>query len=376
MQTNTFEVVVIGAGIAGASVAAELAQHASVCLLERETQPGYHTTGRSAALYSCIYGPTVIRALSRASNDFYYNPKSEFISSPLLKPRGLIFVARQDQAAAIENTIGDLGPDVLRLNAEKSRQMLPLLREDYVDQTLYEKGSADIDVHALHQHYLKTFKSLGGTLVTTADVVGIEKNAAGWEIETPQNRYECALVVNAAGAWADEMAKLAKVAPVGLVPKRRTALLVSPPPQLDVDGWPMAVDIDEQFYMKPDAGKLLLSPADETPSAPCDAQAEDLDVAICIDRIETAFDLPVRRIDHKWAGLRSFVADKCPVAGFDPKTDGFFWLAGQGGYGIQSAPALSRAAAALVLGKELPADIQDEGVEIAHLSRTRSGLPA
>ena len=247
MQTNTFDIVVIGAGIAGASIAAELAQQANVCLLERETQPGYHTTGRSAALYSCSYGPTVIRALSRASSDFYYNPKSEFISSPLLKPRGLVFVARKDQAAAVEATMTDLGPGITKLSAEKARQMRPLLRADYVDQGLYEEGSADIDVDALHQHYLKTFKSLGGTTITASDVIALDKTATGWEIQTPQNRYKSAIVVNAAGAWADEIAKLATVAPVGLIPKRRTALLVSPPPQMEVDGWPMAVDIDEQF---------------------------------------------------------------------------------------------------------------------------------
>lgn len=374
VQVISCDILVIGAGIAGASVAAELSDRTNVVLLERETQPGYHTTGRSAALYSTTYGPGVIRALSRASNDFFYNPRSEYVTSPLLKPRGLFLVARADQSDAFGSTMEELGGGVEQISVSKAQELVPIMRADYMDQVLYEKGCADIDVDALHQHYLKTFKADGGDLVTSSEAIQIEKRDDGWQVQTPEITYKAKIVVNAAGAWADEIAKLAGVDPIGLIPKRRTAMLVSPPAELNIEAWPMIVDIDEQFYMKPDAGKLLLSPADETPSAPCDAQPEDLDVAICVDRIEKAFDLSVRRIDHKWAGLRSFVVDKCPVVGFDPKAEGFFWLAGQGGYGIQSAPALARAAAALVLGEDLPDDIQAEGVMMADLSRSREGL--
>ncbi|WP_025897048.1 NAD(P)/FAD-dependent oxidoreductase [Sneathiella glossodoripedis] len=376
MQASVCDIIVIGAGIAGASVAAELAETSSVVLLERETQPGYHTTGRSAALYSCIYGPPVIRGLSRASGAFFENPNSEFVSSELLKPRGLYFVARSDQAEAVEATLDELGAGVQEIALSSARLRLPLLRNEYVDRVLFEEGSADIDVDALHQHYLKLFRHRGGSLSNSTEVVEINKISRGWEVVTTNGKYQAETIVNAAGAWGDEIARLASVAPVGLVPKRRTALLVSPPEGCEVDHWPMVVDIDEKFYMKPDAGKLLISPADETPSAPCDAQPEDLDVAICVDRIEKAFDLPIRRIDHKWAGLRSFVADKCPVAGFEPGVDGFFWLVGQGGYGIQSAPALARAASSLILGRALPQDIQDEGVTEKDLSREREGLAA
>ncbi len=374
MQVISCDIVVIGGGIAGASVAAELSDRTNVVLLERETQPGYHTTGRSAALYSTTYGPKVIRALSRASNDFFYNPRSEYITSPLLKPRGLFLVARADQADTFSSTMDELGSGVEPISVSKAKELVPIMRGDYVDQVLYEKGCADIDVDALHQHYLKTFKAAGGSLITSGEAIHVDKHGDCWEVQTSEVTYRAKVVVNAAGAWADEIAKLAGVDPIGLVPKRRTAMLVSPPAALSIEAWPMIVDIDEQFYMKPDAGKLLLSPADETPSAPCDAQPEDLDIAICVDRIEKAFDLSVRRIDHKWAGLRSFVADKCPVVGFDPKAEGFFWLAGQGGYGIQSVPALSRAAAALVLGEALPDDIQAEGVTVADLSRSRKEL--
>lgn len=376
MQLETSDIVVIGAGIAGASVAAELAKSANVILLERESQPGYHTTGRSAAIYSSTYGPPVIRALTRASSAFFRDPKSEFATSPLLNPRGLLFTARSDQAETLEMMVAELGNAVRVMDADETRDALPLLRQGYVERALFDKSTFDIDVDALHQIYLRRFKSAGGKLLTKADVTGLERSAGGWIVQTTQGELRTAIVVNASGAWADKIAKLGGVNPVGLIPKRRTALLISAPQTINPASWPMAVDIDEEFYLKPDGGKLLISPADETPSEPCDAQPEDLDVAICIDRIEKAFDLSVRKIDHKWAGLRSFVSDKCPIAGFDPSAEGFFWLAGQGGYGIQSAPALSRTAAALILGQPIPADIEDEGVKDADLSRSRAGLVA
>ncbi|MBO6824764.1 MAG: FAD-binding oxidoreductase [Sneathiella sp.] len=376
MAHETYDIVVVGAGIAGASIAAELCAHARVLLLERESQPGYHTTGRSAAVFAGTYGPPIIRALSRASKSFFDNPRSEFISHPLLKPRGLLFTARQDQLSHLDELQEELGDTVTRIDANKARDIQPLLQTQYINAALYDEKSADIDVDALHQHYLKTFRALGGEIQTTCEVTGLSNGSTGWTIETPEDEYQTAIIVNAAGAWADELAKLANLPAAGLTPKRRTALLVSPPNEMDIEQLPMTVDVEEQFYLKPDAGKLLLSPADETPSAPCDAQPEELDVAICVDRIEKAFDLQVRRIDHKWAGLRSFFPDKCPIAGFDPSAEGFFWLAGQGGYGIQSAPALAKVAASLVLGRSIPSDIENEGVDANALSRNREGFAA
>ena len=202
-------------------------------------------------------------------------------------------------------------------------------------------------------------------------MVGIDRSGASWRIEARGAAFDVDIVVNAAGAWADEIAALAGAGVVGLVPKRRTAMVVDAPAGIDPEPWPMVVDIDEGFYLKPDAGRLLISPADETPSPPCDAQPDEYDVALCVDRIETAFDLRIARIDNKWAGLRSFVADKVPVAGYDMAAPGFFWLAGQGGYGIQSAPALARAAAALVEGRGLPGDIADQGVHVDALAPAR-----
>jgi len=376
VSQNAFDIIVIGAGIAGASVAAELSRTKKVVLLEREGLPGYHTTGRSAAVFTCLYGPPVIRALSRASVSFFENPGSKYFDGDLLKSRGLMFLARQDQRETLAVMREDFKDAVQLLDKNAALEKLPLLNSSYVDSALFDPESYDIDVDGLHQIYLKSFKAAGGDLRCNQEVLKLEKIGADWRIEASDGVFTAPIVVNAAGAWADPVAALAGISPIGLVPKRRTALLVSPPENSVIEAYPMTVDVDEEFYLKPDAGKLLISPADETPSAPCDAQPEDLDVAICVDRVEKAFDLNIRRIDHKWAGLRNFVADKCPVAGYDPVAKGFFWLAGQGGYGIQTAPALARAAAAMVLCKPLPSDITDEGVTVGDLSKDRMGIAA
>lgn len=368
-------IVVVGAGIAGASVAAELSWLGQdVLLLERESQPGYHTTGRSAAIYAPSYGPPVIRALTRASLAAFTAPPDADRPHPLLRPRDVLFLARHDQVQALAAAAEDLSLPVI--DAAEARSRLPLIREGYLAGALRDSGSADIDVDALHRHYLRGLTASGGELRLGAEVTGLTRDGHGWRILSSAGEIVTDILVNAAGAWADELATMAGIAPVGLVPRRRTALLVAPPDGQGVDGWPMAVDIGEEFYLRPDAGKLLLSPADETPSPACDAQPDEMDVALCVDRIQGAFDLPVRRIEHKWAGLRSFVADRSPVVGFAPDAPGFFWLAGQGGYGIQSAPALARAAAALALGRQLPSDIAAAGVGVEALAPYRKALAA
>lgn len=370
---DRFDIAVIGAGIAGASVAAELASHRRVVLLERETQPGYHTTGRSAALFSETYGPPVIRALSRASARFFDAPPQGFATDALLSARGVLMVAREDQIDHLDALEEELraNANARRLDGTDVRSLVPLLRSGYAAGAMLEEGARDIDVHALHHGYLRRFRASGGEMRTDREILSLVRHNGGWEIETGKGKMLADVVVNAAGAWADEIASMAGVRPVGLVPKRRTALTVPAPANTDPASWPMVVDIEEQFYLKPDAGRLLISPADETPSPPCDAQPDEFDIAVCIDRIETAFDLKVERVENRWAGLRSFVRDKSPVVGFDPEAPGFFWLAGQGGYGIQSAPALARLSAALVLGRSIPADIADEGVAEAALSPLR-----
>ncbi len=376
---NRFDIIVIGAGIAGAGIAAELAGRASVALVEMEPRPGYHTTGRSAALFAPIYGPAPIRALTRASEAFYLDPPEGFAEAPLLTPRGVLMVARADQMGVFEpafETLSAEGP-LERMDGAGARAMFPPLREGYCEAAYFDEGCMDIDVHALHQGYLARFAAAGGRLLTKTEVTGLSRadgvwtaTARGAELEAP---LEAPLVVNAAGAWADVVGRLAGAGEIGLVPKRRTALIVEAPEGVDLGSAPALIDIDERFYAKPEAGKLLISPANEDPEAPSDVQPDELDIAICVDRIERALDISVRRIDSRWAGLRSFVADKCPVVGFSAQAGGFFWLAGQGGYGIQSAPALSRLAAAHLLGEPTPQDILDEGLDPAALAPARLG---
>lgn len=370
---GAFDVVVIGAGIAGASVAAELAADANVMLMEMESQPGYHTTGRSAAVYSPIYGPQPIRALTRASQAFFVNPPDGFTDHPLLNKRGGMFVANAEQMAALEAAYEELSAegDLQWLDPATARRHQPLLRADYVAGGFFDPGCLDIDVHALHQGYLKQFKAAGGSIVTGAEVTAVQRGGGIWCLTTAQGDFKAPIVVNAAGAWADHIGQMAGAEVIGLVPKRRTALIVNTPDGMALDDCPLVVGIEEDFYLKPDAGRLLISPANEDPDVPCDVQPDEMDIAICIDRIERAFDLKIRRIENRWAGLRNFVADKCPVAGYSDQVEGFYWLAGQGGYGIQSAPALSRFAAAHIVGAEIPQDILTEGLDPATLAPGR-----
>ncbi len=342
-------------------------------MLEMEPRPGYHTTGRSAAVFAETYGPAPIRALTRASAPFYENPPDGFAQHALLSPRDILIVARSDQLDALDRLIDDVssGTPVERQTAEQISKLSPLLRKNYAVAGMLDRQGRDIDVDALHQGYLRTFRAAGGTLATYAEVLQLKHDGTDWKISTKSGNYSAPIVVNAAGAWADAIGRLAGAKPIGLVPKRRTAMTIALPDGLAAETWPITIDIEEQFYLKPESGRLLISPADETPSPPCDAQPEEMDIALCIHRIETAFDLSVRQIESKWAGLRSFVADKSPVCGYDPDMSGFFWLAGQGGYGIQSAPGLSRTAAALVLERDVPSDIVDQGLRARDISPAR-----
>lgn len=375
---QSFDIAVIGGGIAGASVAAELAGRTRVVLLEMEAQPGYHTTGRSAAIYAPSYGPAPVRALTRASARFLQNPPEGFAPGPLLSPIDAVFLARADQMealAALEAELADV-PGVTRVGAAWLEARIALLRRGYAAAALVDAGTCEIDVAALHQGYLRRFRALGGTVLTGAEVTALARDAGRWLLTTGQGPVAAARVVNAAGAWADRLGALAGAEPIGLRPLRRTALTVAAPADCALSDMPMIIDIDERFYLKHETGKLLISPANEDPEPPSDVQPDEMDVALCIDRIERAFDLSVRRIESRWAGLRSFVADKAPVAGASTRAEGFFWLAGQGGYGIQTAPALARFAAAVVLGDPLPQDLRDAGLDPASLSPARAALAA
>ena len=373
-MTETCDILVIGAGIAGASAAYELSASADVILLEAESQPGYHTTGRSAALFTETYGNLTVRTLTSAGRAFFEAPPEDFAEHPLLTPRGTLFIARKDQLDTLEAMLAQTptaAAAVRRIDAAEAVALNPALNPGYVAAAIHEPAAEDIDVHALHSGYLRGLRRCGGRLVTDAEVRALSREGGKWVAQTRAGRIKAPVVVNAAGAWCDAVAGLAGVRPCGLVPKRRTAFTFDPPDGLDISGWPATIDIDEQFYFKPDAGRILGSPADETPSPPCDAQPEELDVALGVDRIERATSLTVRRLVNRWAGLRSFVADKTPVVGIDPAADGFFWLAGQGGTGIQTAPALARAVAALITTGELPADLIARGLDKAMLAPDR-----
>ena len=370
MMESRFDIVVIGAGIAGASVAAELARTNKVALLEREDMPGYHSTGRSAALFSEIYGNEPVRALSRASRDFFFNTPDGFSPTPLVKPRGSLHIAAPAQLSILKDFAAspDVAASVRLVSAEEALRLCPILKPEQVVAAVIEDDAADVDVNALHQGYLRQFQGFGGTLVLNAFVRTLRHEKQGWRIETERDVFSASVVVNAAGAWADSVAEMAGAQPLNIQPCRRTAILVELPPGIAPDAWPMVIDIEESFYMKPDAGLLLVSPADETPVAPSDVQPEELDVAIAVDRIETATSLQVKRIRKRWAGLRSFAPDRSPVIGFDPSMPGFFWLAGQGGYGIQTAPAASKLASALLRGEMPSAEGNDL---VAQLSPSR-----
>ncbi len=362
-----FDIVIVGGGIAGASAGFFLSESHRVALLEREEQSGYHTTGRSAAIFIEIYGNDSIRALTSGSRPFLESPPAGFCDTPLLTPRGVMFVGRADQQDTLNRQYDEVAPrshTVRRLSAAEALAICPVLRADYVAGGLEEPACMDIDVAGLHQGYLKGLRARGGKVVTNAEARALTPAlGGGWVVDTPAGRFQAPVLVNAAGAWGDEVAELAGARPVGLTPKRRTAMLIDPPDGVDISTWPIVLDADEELYFKPDAGKLLVSPADETPSPPCDAQPDEMDIAIAIDRLEKMTTLNVRRVGHKWAGLRTFAPDKTLIAGFDPDMDGFFWLAGQGGYGIQTSPSMGRIAAALIAGDGFPPDLLALGMD-------------
>jgi D-arginine dehydrogenase len=356
------DILIIGAGIAGASAAAELARTHRVMLLEGESAPGYHSTGRSAAVFSESYGNWAVRALTRASRDFFHHPPPGFSPNPLLKHRSWLHVASASQAAALEQFLAteDIARRARRMSPEEALALSPLLRpETAAAGGAYEKDAADIDVDALHQGYLRLLRQRRGTVLTSAHVTAIARSAGNWRVTSTAGDFLTDVVINAAGAWADRVAGLAGIAPVRIQPCRRTAALVELSGCAISDDWPVTIDIEEAYYFKPDAGLLLVSPADETPVEPSDVQPEELDVAIAVDRLEKATRVSVKRVRRTWAGLRSFAPDRSPVIGFDPAAPGFFWLAGQGGYGIQTAPAASALAAALVRNEAKPPELAD-----------------
>jgi D-arginine dehydrogenase len=372
MQQADF--LIIGGGIAGASIGFFLAPHGRTVLLERESQPGYHSTGRSAALFLESYGTPQVRALTRASRAFFESPPAGFAEHPLLAPRGCLLVAAPGQEAELEahwELLRAMAPDARRLGPDEAMAMVPVLRRDRLVGALLEPGAMDMDVHAIHQGYLRGLRRAGGAVVCDAEATHIDRSGDAWEVTTRAGSWRAPVLIDAAGAWADVVAAMAGVPAIGLQPKRRSAFTFAPPAGVDARGWPCLISADETWYVKQDAGMLLGSPANADPVPPQDVQPEEMDIAVAIDRIEQMTTLAIRRPARTWAGLRSFVADGDLVGGFDPAAPGFFWLAAQGGYGIQTSPAMGEACAALARGEAMPERIAAFGLTQAMLGARR-----
>ncbi len=374
---TTCDFLVIGAGISGAAAAYELAARGKVVVLETEAAPGYHSTGRSAALYTKNFGNATARAFNRASLPFLTAPPDGFADHPLLTPRGILTIGGADRRTEIDTLleIGAADGSIRELPPAEALALAPHLRPEAVAFAAYEAGVMDMDVAAIHQGFLRGVRARGGTVLCDAGATALDRIGARWQATTPAGAFAAPVVVNAAGAWADKVAAMAGARPIGLVPKRRTAIIVELPNGMDSRRWPAVDEAGSGCYCKPEAGRVMASPADETPSEPCDAQPEDLDVAIIADWLERTTLIPMRRIARRWAGLRSFVADRAPVCGFDDAAEGFFWLCGQGGYGIMMAASLGRTAARLIAEGRLPDDIAAAGVTAADIGPARTRRP-
>ena len=371
VTTSTADFLVLGAGIAGASAGYFLAPHGRVVVLERESQPGYHSTGRSAALFMESYGTPQVRALTMASRAFLEQPPPGFTEHPLLSPRGAMMVAAPGQEAELQahwDVLRPISPRGALLDARGACDRTPVLRPERVIGAVWEPDASDMDVHAIHQGYLSGLRRHAGQVVCDAEVQRLERVDGAWQVHTQAGVFEAPVLLNAAGAWAEVIGQLAGCAPIGLQPKRRAAFIFAPPAGVDASHWPLTGGVAEDWYFKPDAGMLLGSPANADPVEPHDVQPEELDIALAIDRIQQMTTLTIRRPTRTWAGLRSFVPDGDLVGGWDPEVPGFFWVAAQGGYGIQTSAAMGEACAALVRGDALSAHLTGFGLTPAMLA--------
>jgi len=374
MDVSDFDAIVIGAGIAGASVAYFMAPHARVLVLEREAYAGMHSTGRSAALFSETYGSPQVRALTRAARPFLTRPPAGFAAHPILTRRGATILGRAaqvDDVLALYEAIAPFTRDIELHDTARLLATVPVLRPEAAQIGLHEPGASDIDVNELHQGFLRGLRARGGQLRLNVDIRTISHGTGGWQVDDGVQAFRAPLLLNAAGAWVDQVATLAGVAPIGITPKRRSAFVFEPPENLATADWPFITSFDESYYFKPDAGLLLGSCANADPVEPHDVQPEDYDIALGIHRIEEATTMTIRRPRRSWAGLRSFVADGDLVGGFAPDAPGFFWVAAQGGYGIQTSAAMGEACANLALGRPLPSPLADAGLSAAMLAPRR-----
>ena len=356
MQTS--DIIVIGGGIAGLSAASQLACDARVTVLEAEQQPGYHASGRSAAYFAAAYGAKVVRAITASSENFLRNPPEEFTGVGIFRPRDCMYFGREDQLESLQ-AIQEENPDLQFIDSQAVCERVPALSPEYVHGAVWDRRGGDLEVDAMLQGYLREFRRRGGDFRPACEASQLQWSEGVWTVAAGGETFQAPVVVNAAGAWAGQVAELAGLDSLGIQPLRRTALTIDPPGGMDIRDWPEMVDADEEFYFKPDAGQLLISPADETPSTPCDAQPEELDVATGVYRFEQATGLDIQRVNHSWAGLRTFAPDRIFVAGFDPRAEGFCWLAGQGGFGVMTSPAMARLTRYLVTGNKPEDEFSD-----------------
>jgi D-arginine dehydrogenase len=349
------DILVIGGGVAGLSAAASLAEHAKVIVLEAEDQIGFHSSGRSAALLHYALGNPPIRRLTRASREFFERPPEELGDVELSSTLPILTPAWADELPGLQALADDLSPftAIEWLDEEGLRSECPVLRigdggaiRGFIDRTALK-----LDGHALLQACLHLLRMNGGEVRTNSRIASIDPIGTAWRVRTERGEaYEAPVLVNAAGAWADSIATLAGVSPVGLQPMRRTIIVFDGPADVDVSRLPFTKTVPDEVYFGPEAGRIFASPMDEIPTDPCDAQPEEYEMALAAHRVEERTTMTVRRIEHRWAGLRTFAPDRLPVVGFAPDVEGFFWLAGQGGAGLQTSPAIARIVASLIAG--------------------------
>ena len=377
------DVLVVGAGIAGLSAAWRLAAHGRVIVLDRESSLAYHSSGRSATYYHFGIGNRAVRLLTRCSGAFFAAPPPGFADSVLASPAPAMMVVRDGQDALFEQNLAEMASitgTAHEIALDAARAIVPVLKlageaEGGITRALLDPAAARLDGHALLMGYARGLRQRGGSVVTSAEATAIERRNSEWVVRTPQGDFGAPVLIDAAGAWADEVALRAGVAPLGLAPLRRTIIAFDPPGGIDAHAWPLVRSLANEFYFLPEGRRLLASPADETPSPPCDAQADEYDVALAAWRIEEVTTMSVRRVTHKWAGLRTFTPDRTPVAGFDPDVEGFFWLAGQGGYGLQTAPSMAQACECLIAGVSWPESLGVPPEALAPRRRSQ-GLPS